>query len=98
MDTEKGEVDAEAREVAEENKQAEQELDALFSRKQHLQATATQLETEIQEVGRQTFMYFLDFAFLLIHTFANLHFLIFCSFLFLIALPCYAFCNKKMGK
>ncbi|KAK4290679.1 hypothetical protein Pmani_036441 [Petrolisthes manimaculis] len=48
-DTEKGEVDAETREVAEENKQDEQELDALFSRKQHLQATAVQLETEIQE-------------------------------------------------
>lgn len=58
MDTEKGEVDAEAKEVAEENKQAEQELDALFSRKQHLQATAAQLETEIQEVGKQTFLHF----------------------------------------
>ena len=49
-DTERAEVDLEAKDLHQTNQEEAEQLDALFTRKQDLEATMRQLENEIEEV------------------------------------------------
>lgn len=52
-DAERAEVDLETKELHQTNQQEAEQLDALFTRKQNLEATMRQLENEIEEVRLQ---------------------------------------------